>query len=129
MHTSDMIKVMQAFLEGEHIKVTSRHADDYTAVFSILTRPDMEWNWAIYDYGIYKESYTIDWDHVHVDYIYMATDKDGRTYLYTHEPVISEVYGHWAPTSLIDWEMDRADVFSSFKKGGVFWKDSLVVRP
>ena len=69
---------------------------------------------------------SINWDHVQPMYKYMATDKNGRTYLYTELPV------EWESGEVFHTDNgDDCDAtcFTSFKAGTCDWKDSLVQRP
>ena len=67
---------------------------------------------------------SINWEHVHPRYKYLARDKDGRVDLYEEEPVKFNS----------DWDIDvgnvaRANSHSSLKPGNCDWTESLVKRP
>lgn len=65
---------------------------------------------------------TINWDHVHPDYKWMARDDNGGVYLYKKPPQYSLV--GWYGASFV-----RARGFASYQQGNVEAKDSLVERP
>ena len=76
------------------------------------------------EYRITKTPDSINWDHVHPDYNYMAKDASDGVFLYENKPTM----GTFA------WEYTKgnsivASVFSSFSAGTVDWQNSLVVRP
>lgn len=104
--TKRMIEVMQAYVDGEEI-----HAEDGYV-------PNPLWNWVRWDYRIAKTPDQINWDHVAPEFVAMERDSDGGTYLYTKNPKISSFYSRVS-----------ANGFSSYKRGTVDWKDSLVIRP
>lgn len=65
---------------------------------------------------------SINWDHVHPDYKWMATDDSGETHLFIDEP---EPYDF----TWVSYDISApADSFASFKSGDCDWKDSLVRR-
>lgn len=72
---------------------------------------------------------SINWDHVHTDYNYMARDMSGNVGLYTKKPKISkqvpDIWISGTPGS----RFTDVSGFSSYKQGEVDWKDSLVCRP
>ena len=69
---------------------------------------------------------SINWDHVHGKYNYLAADDMGNAWLYGKEPTIDDDGGYW------DVELDElalADTHASYIPGTCDWKDSLVERP
>ena len=68
---------------------------------------------------------TIDWEHVHSTYNYLAADETGNAWLYSKEPTI-DVDGYW---DVKLGEIALADTHASFSPGTCDWKDSLVARP
>jgi hypothetical protein len=68
---------------------------------------------------------SINWDHVHSNWRFLARNKAGFPYLYQDAP-------HRDETRWFDGNCDfgdSANTFSSYKRGTVDWKDSLVIRP
>ena len=120
MNTKQKMEVMQAYLDGRPIEV---NLGDGWELWLPLSEPI--WTWGTNEYRIAKTPDSIDWNHVAERFKYMARDKDGRVYLYTHKP--------WAGNS--GWASNMtysgviyADVYSSLKVGDVDWQDSLVER-
>jgi hypothetical protein len=64
----------------------------------------------------------INWEHVSDDVKWMATDKNGDTFLYCNEPRINDI--EW-----FLWNCYTVYPLSSFTRGTCDWKDSLVMRP
>lgn len=117
MNTADKIKVMQAFLDGKKIGIGS-----YGGEIEAWIGGEPQWCWGTSHYCIIETKPSIDWSQVSEKFRFLATDDDGRTYMYVQEPEL---------TSFSWYSQDHAsaDVFKSFKKGDVDWKDSLVKRP
>jgi hypothetical protein len=67
---------------------------------------------------------SINWDHVHSRYNYLAEDSCGAVFLYKEEPFIA--LNSWA---IQGGEAIVAHMFASYVKGTCDWKDSLVKRP
>lgn len=78
------------------------------------------------EYRIKPTKPSIDWSHVSPAYTHMATDKDGRTWLYHKEPTRQS---EWVQFANLDAPIVKAESFVSFKPGTCDWKDSLVARP
>ena len=79
-------------------------------------------NWHAYDYRVAVTKPSINWDHVHPDYKWMATDQNGKVFLHTIKPHIDGEYwigGLYAHTYS----------YASFVPGTCDWRASLVVRP
>lgn len=77
-------------------------------------------------YAVYRVAPTkpsIDWSHVAPQFRWMATDKDGRTWVYEGMP-IAHTRG-WAA----EGDLSEASPFLSLRAGTCDWKDSLVQRP
>lgn len=73
-----------------------------------------------------KTKPSINWDHVHPDYKWLARDEDGEATLFAAKPNIDSVeYFWWAERTCYL----GADVFASFNPGTCDWADSLVERP
>lgn len=66
---------------------------------------------------------SIDWSHVNERFQWLATDDDGKSYLYVEEPLQDE---HRWETGLT---FASAANFASFVPGTCNWKHSLVKRP
>ena len=91
---------------------------------SIHTTGHIPWDFSNFHYSLAKTLPSIDWNHVHDKFKYMATDSDGDTYLYEALPIKSDEA----------WSLDSNSVvavasgFKSFVPGNVDWKGSLVKR-
>jgi len=115
--TLKAIEVMQAFAEGKKIQYNNGYG------WVVVKNPS--WDWLSIDYRVKPVSKpSINWDHVHPDYKWLATDADGTTFLYKEEPIAG--VGQWRGQS---WGFVRADTFASFIPGDCDWKESLVQRP
>jgi hypothetical protein len=119
------ISVMQAYLDGKHIETATKGEQDWDSPIENNVSFDF---WGHLEYRVAIEKPSINWDHVSKDYNYLATDKDGRSYLFKNKnkPNLLLSQGSWmgTPNSASD-----AEGLSSFKKGDCDWKDSLVSRP
>lgn len=109
--TKRMIEVMQAYVDGEKIETC----------YGIVDNPNWEWDYTD-RYRIAKTPDTINWGHVAPEFKYMARDMHGRALLYQNKPRMLETVWVGHPNTF-------ADYFSSYRKGTVDWKDSLVIRP
>lgn len=67
---------------------------------------------------------SINWDHVAPEFVVMATDGDGSSWLYRKIPMPMENKCRWHDIEWVD-----AILFSSFTPGTCDWRDSLVIRP
>ena len=79
------------------------------------------------EYRIKPTKPSIDWSHVSPAYTHMATDRDGRTWLYHKQPPCGG--GQWEDPCDLNFPVSKAETFTSFKAGTCDWKDSLVARP
>lgn len=111
--TKRMIEVMQAYVDGEEIMGRD----------CVATKPS--WNWLVFDYRIKKNPDSINWDHVAPDFKYMARDEDGKSWLFVNEPKRGRTVWY---EQYEDKEIESF-LFTSYKRGNVDWKDSLVIRP
>jgi len=118
MSTEEKIKIMQAYLEGERIEKCYRGSSAWEGV----TIPD--WSWGEYDYRVSLRKPSINWNHVHPKFNYLAKNMHGFCYLFREEPEIfredwvsNNTYGIYAGTH------------SSLDPGHGNWKESLVGRP
>lgn len=116
--TKRMIEVMQAYVDGEEIEVN--RGDGFWLPYS----GHFPFNSA-HHYRIAKTPDSINWDHVAPEFKYMARDQDGYSYLYNGYP--SPTGGIWCTFECLRPLSTFA--FSSYKRGTVDWKDSLVIRP
>lgn len=64
----------------------------------------------------------INWEHLSDDMKWMATDKNGYPFLYSHGPKLHDE--EW-----FLWNCYTVYPFLSFTPGTCDWKDSLVMRP
>lgn len=80
-----------------------------------------------YPVGVFKKitKPSINWEHVHSKYNYLAADDMGNAWLYGKEPTIDDD-GYWDAEL---GEFALADTHASYIPGTCDWKDSLVVRP
>lgn len=67
---------------------------------------------------------SINWDHVHPDYKYLAIDKNSKPFLYREKPRLKGAC-FVAPLYYTAYAM----AFASYQPGTCDWKDSLVARP
>lgn len=108
-----------ARVEGRNPKATYRVLTEW----DICGHPAWEADW---EYRIKLTKPSINWEHVAPEYVALATDSDGNSYLFTEVPEATA--NMWAIGNR--WSRWRsADVFQSFVKGTCDWKDSLVIRP
>ena len=68
---------------------------------------------------------SIDWEHVHKDFKFLAKDIDGNAFLYWEKPVLV-LSGGWQTTQ---GDCAEAHQFASYTSGTCDWQDSLVERP
>lgn len=117
--TADMIKVMQAYVDGEGVEVLGYVSKKWVECYSPI------WNWKDVDYRIAPATTpdTIDWSHVATEFKYMVRDPDGEVYLYKNIPVLHR--DCWSSDSIAS----DAESHSSYRPGTCDWKDSLVKRP
>ncbi len=80
-------------------------------------------------YRISPTKPSINWDHVHPDYVAMATNKGGFTHLISITNIVPIGYGWKTADNTVLENCTSAFPFASFKPGTCDWKDSLVVRP
>ena len=80
-----------------------------------------------YPVQIFKEitKPSIDWEHVHKDFKFLAKDIDGNAFLYWEKPVLV-LSGGWQITQ---GDCAEAHQFASYTSGTCDWQDSLVERP
>lgn len=131
--TEQKIAILQAYLDGKTIEYRHKNIPEDRDFLS-FDRTDDEsliWEWGLFDYRIKQLTPdSINWDHVHSDYNYMARDDDGMVYLYSQKPRIeSPHYGMWSTDIEDDGKISHIQAFASYKRGEVNWKISLVVRP
>jgi len=117
------ISVMQAYLDGADIEFTANYPD---IEWGDIANPF--WDWVNSDYRVKQTLPTINWDHVAPEYKWLATDKDGKLYLYKSMPTQgNKSCGFWVGSDK-DFPID-VDFFASFNPGTCNWEDSLVERP
>lgn len=121
---AEQIKVMQACLDGKPIecKYYQNDSDECFAAGRLF-------DWLNEDYRVKEVPVTkppINWDHVHPDFKWIATDKDGQTYLYSEKPVIR--FDSCWNIHVCGMSVD-ARHFQSLVPGTCDWRDSLVERP
>jgi len=120
--TEQMIEVMQAYVDGKPIEVTL--PDGHWGEAESLPF----WDWIMRDYRIAPLTKpSINWDHVAPEYKWMATDKDGFTWLFSDCPYCGTVCWNLKIDALSSTQ-HRVNSFSSFVPGTCDWKYSLVRR-
>lgn len=119
----------------KHAELIKQLADDDSLEIQVLNHKN-EWSdasigsiftWPNYEYRIKPTKPSIDWEHVADDYVQMATDANGSTYLHQSGDMVDRGYGWANKNDALKYV--SADGFSSFKAGTCDWKDSLVKRP
>jgi len=115
---NEQFEIFSAWLDGKKIEFL-----DPEGVEWIYIGPPAWRSGCIYRIASTKPS--ANWDHVHPDYNYLATDACGKSYFYPRMP--NKNKGAWVPLNSGCYPV--AEVFISFKPGTCDWQDSLVVRP
>jgi hypothetical protein len=105
-----------AEIEGRNLIATYGVLNEW----GIVIRPTWEADW---EYRIALTKPSINWEHVAPEYVALATDKSGSSYIFRRIPEATDK--EWK--SGYPWT--GAEVFQSFVKGTCDWKDSLVIRP
>jgi len=67
---------------------------------------------------------SINWDHVHERFNWMARDGDTDAYLYNDRPEPDRLWNGWT-----GWAATDAGAFASFVPGTCPWDEDLVCRP
>lgn len=119
--TAEMVAVMQAYLDGKKIESKPIHGTRWSE------NPIPAWWWDRHDYRIAVTKPFIDWSHVSKRFKWMATDKDGNTYLYVEKPVVNNE-AFFMEGNHMHADFVRANLYASFVPGDCDWKDSLVGR-
>ena len=115
----EQLALFEAWLDGATIELQDIRGD-----WQVSYSP----NWIPeYKYRLALTKPSINWDHVHPDYNWMATDKNGTTYFYKTEPEQGGLM--WGDDVGVDVGCTKAGSHISFKAGTCDWKDSLVQRP
>lgn len=118
--TAEKIAVMQAFLDGRVVEWKK-----FGSNWAPLICPDPVWDWSVNKYRVKPiADDSINWDHVHPNFNYMARDADDSVFLYKERPEYNEE-GVWMSRNYYQ----RANVFSSYKRGDKEPSQSLVRRP
>ena len=112
--------VAHAWVDGAEVE----YKTSLSVTWRVANTPD--W-YEQHEYRIHLTKPSINWSHVHPQYTHMATDKDGRTWLYHNHPPCGE--SHWVDPCDLNFPVSKAETFASFKAGTCDWKDSLVARP
>lgn len=117
--TADMIKVMQAYVDGEKVEGES------DGIANKLDEPI--WNWGNINYRIAPATTpdSIDWSHVAPEFKWMARDEDGTAWLFRLEPNVSDEIERWTCGE----NRQSVDAIASYNRGTCDWKGSLVKRP
>ena len=67
---------------------------------------------------------SINWDHVHSKFKYLAQDADGSAWFYAEKPQINHS-SHW---SAVLGDHTKAESHATYDPGTCDWKDSLIER-
>lgn len=118
MNTEQMIKIMQAYVVGAEIQISIDGISFYN-----ITNP--KWDWGKHTYRIKPMKPSINWDHVALEYNYLAMDKDGDSYIYQQKPITENDW--WVPPDDSNYLAARG--FASFSPGNCDWGDSMICRP
>lgn len=114
----ELLPIIQAYADGAEVEWfrsrDSSWVDLKNPYFDHLT-----------EYRIKQTPDSIDWSHVSTEYKWMARDEGGGVFIYRETPEKGRVF--WFD-SYVNGDID-ATVFSSYKRGTVDWRDSLVKRP
>lgn len=121
LEREEQLALFEAWLDGNPIEF-------YNFSYSQWFSGEPMWDEQVI-YRIKPVQPSIDWDHVHPDYKYLAIDNNGASHLFRYKPAINN-RSYWQAKNGIymDNEID-ATLFTSFKAGTCDWKDSLVERP
>lgn len=112
--------VMLAAAEGKPIE----YCHGMSSVWELIPpNESLNWNWSFTSYRVAVTKPSIDWSHVHPDFVAMATDENGCTYLYVDKP--AQRKSDWGSNGIYL----PSKGFASFTPGTCDWKDSLVLRP
>lgn len=115
----EKIAVMQAYADGKEIQVRVIGYGEW------VRSVEPTWSWGGCEYRIKPETHDyINWDHVDPMFQYMARSKSGYVWLFSEIP--SRSLDFWVSHS---GHAMLASAFTSYKRGTVDWKDSLVERP
>jgi hypothetical protein len=122
-----LTRIEQALLllakhEGKRIEV---HEYDYPCNYAWREKLNPSWR-DDFIYRIAPEPLipdSINWDHVAPEYNYMARDEDGGAVLFRRPP--QQHLRQWGGFAFCG----NAQDFTSYRRGTVDWKDSLVIRP
>lgn len=105
-----------AEVEGRNLIATYGVLNEW----GIVLRPTWEADW---EYRIALTKPYINWEHVAPEYVALATDSTGSSYIFKRVPETT------ANTWTAYCQCKSAEAFQSFVKGTCGWKDSLVIRP
>lgn len=114
----DQMNLFQSWLRGEVIQALDCHKHWYTNTYPNWGRGVI---YRVKPIELTKPS--INWDHVHEDYKWLATDADSLTYLFENKPSLGGNVWLTNDTSPLARSHD------SLKNGTCNWEDSLVERP
>lgn len=76
------------------------------------------------EYQIKPTKPSINWDHVHPRYNYLARDENGAVFLYAKEPY--KITNQWSSDGSV---VCKATSHISMSEGTCCWSESLVKRP
>ena len=115
--TADMIKVMQAYVDGEEVEF-SYDGENWQKIEEPSFSRGVK-----YRIAPAATPDTIDWSHVAPEFKWMARDSEGQCWLYLSQPKVGS--GFWYSPD----DATPADSFTSYRRGTCDWKGSLVKRP
>lgn len=111
----EKIQLFTAWVDGSELESKFSEKDEWTQ------NDSPSWSLKV-RYRIKPTKPSINWDHVHSDYNWLATDKDGNSFLSPQKPQLTENY--WMSAF-----RKSAKIFASFKPGTCAWEESPVERP
>lgn len=124
--TQDKIAIMQAYLRGEIIEMTTARGDR-NEHWVVEHNPTWNWGPMLYRVKLEEVTYdTMDWTNIDVKYRYAARDECGDVYLYKHKPKCHRT--SWWENHWDEFSHNLSDFFLGHVKGTCDWKDSLINR-
>jgi hypothetical protein len=121
---NERLELLTAWVDGKEIELNNTYFD---GKWNTCSNP--QWSpyvaYRVKPVALTKPS--INWEHVHKDYKWMATDKSGETYVFTEIPTMNGLHGYW--DSPQDSPFCGVGALASFVSGTCNWVDSLTERP
>jgi len=127
----EKLELLTAWVDGKTIEFFSRVKEQWEKIAAPSWVENSQ-------YRIALTPDSIDWSHVSPDLKYIARDLNGEVWIYNHKPKLDRSSNRWLSDAdiiasnygrKILWDERHGCVFSSYVRGTVYWKDSLVERP